>query len=112
MLELAHHLPFQIHMYIDLSFLIHLYFSLSNHLYIHLICICYSFLPQTQMDSKWPLKKARDFDLNIAENEPLDDDMHLGFNGTTNISQSHSNPSQVPITQNHYQNVDASYSQV
>ena len=72
------------------------------------------------MDSRWPLhssenkhlaRETRDFDLNIAENEPLD--MSLGFNATAN-AQSHSNSPQVPIltTQNHYQNVDASYSQV
>ncbi|KAJ9697852.1 hypothetical protein PVL29_007126 [Vitis rotundifolia] len=71
------------------------------------------------MDSRWPphssenkhlARETRDFDLNIAENEPLD--MSLGFNATAN-GQSYSNSPQVPIltTQNHYQNADASYSQ-
>ena len=51
-------------------------------------------------------KETKDFDLNIAQTEPLD--MNLGFN----VQSHESSSSQVPITQNHYQNFDeASYSQ-
>ena len=60
--------------------------------------------------SRWPLhsfenKETKDFDLNIAQTEPLD--MNLEFN----VQSRESSSSQVPITQNQYQNVDdASYS--